>query len=137
MTYTREILKDAAIGVAVAETPEGLSAIHQPGCAAAIWLRQPTAGFQQWIDALDPGDLPQARMTLQPALVRAAITELCNAAGTPERPERTQLIDDIAALAHPALRHRVLLSYKAEAEGVTIEDVIDRLLSSVTSTVAG
>ena len=41
--------------------------------------------------------------------------------------------DDIAALAHPTLRHRVLLSYKAEAEGVTIEDVIDRLLSTVSS----
>jgi MoxR-like ATPase len=39
--------------------------------------------------------------------------------------------DDIRALAHPTLRHRVLLSYKAEAEGVTIEDVIDRLLSTV------
>ena len=31
--------------------------------------------------------------------------------------------EDIRALAHPTLRHRVLLSYKAEAEGVTIEDV--------------
>lgn len=40
-------------------------------------------------------------------------------------------IDDVQALAHPTLRHRVLLSYKAEAEGVTIEDVIDRLLASV------
>ena len=40
-------------------------------------------------------------------------------------------LDDVRALAHPTLRHRVLLSYKAEAEGVTIEDVIDRLLSSV------
>jgi MoxR-like ATPase len=40
-------------------------------------------------------------------------------------------IDDVQALAHPTLRHRVLLSYKAEAEGVTIEDVIDRLLTSV------
>lgn len=39
--------------------------------------------------------------------------------------------DDIQALAHPTLRHRVLLSYKAEAEGVTIEDVIDRLLATV------
>ncbi|TWT76393.1 ATPase family associated with various cellular activities (AAA) [Planctomycetes bacterium CA13] len=39
--------------------------------------------------------------------------------------------EDIRALAHPALRHRVLLSYKAEAEGVTIEDVIDQLLSTV------
>jgi MoxR-like ATPase len=42
-------------------------------------------------------------------------------------------LDDIRALAHPALRHRVLLSYKAEAEGVTVEDVIDRLLSSVST----
>jgi MoxR-like ATPase len=42
--------------------------------------------------------------------------------------------DDIRALAHPTLRHRVLLSYKAEAEGVTIEDVIDRLISSVSTT---
>jgi len=40
-------------------------------------------------------------------------------------------MDDIRALAHPTLRHRVLLSYKAEAEGVTIEDVIDRLMSAV------
>ncbi len=40
-------------------------------------------------------------------------------------------IDDIRALAHPTLRHRVLLSYKAEAEGVTIENVIDQLLSTV------
>ncbi|NND97562.1 MAG: MoxR family ATPase [Pirellulaceae bacterium] len=40
-------------------------------------------------------------------------------------------MEDIRALAHPTLRHRVLLSYKAEAEGVTIEDVIDKLLSSV------
>jgi MoxR-like ATPase len=42
-------------------------------------------------------------------------------------------MDDIRALAHPALRHRVLLSYKAEAEGVTIEGVIDQLLESVSS----
>ena len=42
-------------------------------------------------------------------------------------------LDDIRALAHPTLRHRVLLSYKAEAEGVTIEDVIDRLLTTVAS----
>lgn len=40
-------------------------------------------------------------------------------------------LDDIRALAHPTLRHRVILSYKAEAEGGTVEDVIDQLLSSV------
>ena len=40
-------------------------------------------------------------------------------------------MDDIRSLAHPTLRHRVLLSYKAEAEGVTIEDVIDQLLTTI------
>ncbi|MEM9587604.1 MAG: AAA family ATPase [Planctomycetota bacterium] len=39
--------------------------------------------------------------------------------------------DDVRALAHPTLRHRVLLSYKAEAEGVSVADVIDRLLATV------
>ncbi|WP_146409695.1 AAA family ATPase [Allorhodopirellula heiligendammensis] len=42
-------------------------------------------------------------------------------------------MDDIRALAHPTLRHRVLLSYKAEAEGITIENVIDQLLSNVST----
>jgi len=38
---------------------------------------------------------------------------------------------DIRALAHPVLRHRILINYRAEAEGVTVESVIDRLLQSV------
>ena len=36
--------------------------------------------------------------------------------------------EDIRALAHPTLRHRILINYRAEAEGVTVEKVIDRLL---------
>ena len=39
--------------------------------------------------------------------------------------------DDIRALAHPTLRHRVLLGYRAEADGVTVDAVIDRLLEHV------
>nr|WP_235951715.1 AAA family ATPase [Crateriforma spongiae] len=39
--------------------------------------------------------------------------------------------DDIRALAQPTLRHRVLLSYKAEAEGLSVENVIDQLLEHV------
>jgi MoxR-like ATPase len=39
--------------------------------------------------------------------------------------------EDIRALAYPTLRHRILLNYRAEAEGVTVESVIDRLLDSV------
>lgn len=39
--------------------------------------------------------------------------------------------EDIRALAHPVLRHRVLINYRAEAEGVTTDNLIDRLLKSV------
>src|SRR5262245_4729707 len=38
-------------------------------------------------------------------------------------------IEDIQALAIPALRHRILLNYRAEAEGVKIDEVVKRLRS--------
>ncbi len=101
MSLAREVVLDADIdiaAVAITDTPEGLCAIHQSGCAAAIWRRQPTREFQEWIDTLDPDRLPQTRVTLQPATVRAAMTELCAAAGVPDGPNRLRLIDDIAGL---------------------------------------
>jgi MoxR-like ATPase len=42
--------------------------------------------------------------------------------------------DDIRALALPVLRHRVLINYRAEAEGVVIGNLVDRLLKSVKET---
>ncbi|WP_164102444.1 AAA family ATPase [Candidatus Laterigemmans baculatus] len=42
--------------------------------------------------------------------------------------------DDIQALAHPTLRHRILLGYKADAEGITTEQLIGRLIESVPHT---
>src|SRR5438876_6498306 len=40
-------------------------------------------------------------------------------------------VEDIQALAQPTLRHRILLNYRAEAEGVTVESVVERLLETV------
>ena len=37
-------------------------------------------------------------------------------------------IDDVKAVAHPVLRHRVFKNYKAEAEGLTIDQLITELL---------
>ena len=39
-------------------------------------------------------------------------------------------LDDIQSLAVPALRHRILLNYRAEAEGVRVDDVVKRLLTT-------
>jgi MoxR-like ATPase len=40
-------------------------------------------------------------------------------------------LDDLKSLAHATLRHRILINYRAEAEGITVEKVIDRLLETV------
>lgn len=99
MSYLREMVEGAAIGVGLADTPDGLSAIHQPGCAAAIWRRSPLPTFQSWIEGLAPEQLPRARVILRPDAVRSTVTELCASSGLPECAERTRLVDDIAALA--------------------------------------
>ena len=39
--------------------------------------------------------------------------------------------DDIRAMAHPVLRHRVLTNFHAQSEGITTDTLIDRLLEAV------
>ena len=39
--------------------------------------------------------------------------------------------EDIRALAHPVLRHRVLLNFHAESEGITADQIVDNLLDYV------
>ena len=41
--------------------------------------------------------------------------------------------EDVHAVIYPVLRHRLLLSYHAQAEGITGNDVVDELLSTVAS----
>ena len=42
-------------------------------------------------------------------------------------------IQDIKALAAPVLRHRVLVNYRAEAEGISTQKIIDQLLDHVST----
>ncbi len=39
--------------------------------------------------------------------------------------------EDIHSLAYPTLRHRILLNYRAEAEGMTVDRLVERLLETV------
>ncbi len=39
--------------------------------------------------------------------------------------------DDIVALAHPVLRHRIVPTFNAEAEGVKVDDIITRIINVV------
>jgi MoxR-like ATPase len=39
--------------------------------------------------------------------------------------------EDVKAIAHPVLRHRVITNYSAEAEGFTTDRITDELLASI------
>ena len=39
--------------------------------------------------------------------------------------------DDIRALTHPVLRHRLLLNFNAESEGITSDQIVDQLVEAV------
>ena len=99
MTVVQDIVTESIIGVRAVDTPEQLSAIRHPGCAAAIWQRQPLAGFQAWLDGLDADCLPMGQMVLPSGTVRNEVLQICKICGTPDCPERAVLIDDIAGLA--------------------------------------
>jgi MoxR-like ATPase len=40
-------------------------------------------------------------------------------------------VEDVRALAHPTLQHRIITNFHAEAEGVRTRALIDRLLDAV------
>jgi MoxR-like ATPase len=46
-------------------------------------------------------------------------------------------LEDVRALAHPVMRHRVLTNFHAESEGVTTDQIIDRLVASVPAPKSG
>ena len=72
MTLQQSLVREQSVGVSQASTAKGLASIKDPGCSAAIWKREPAAKFQNWIDSLDPADLPRARIMLRAEMVREA-----------------------------------------------------------------
>jgi MoxR-like ATPase len=42
-------------------------------------------------------------------------------------------VDDVRAIAHPVMRHRIVTNFNADADGVSTDDLIDRLLDNVSS----
>jgi MoxR-like ATPase len=39
--------------------------------------------------------------------------------------------DDVRAVAHPVLRHRIIVNFNAESEGVTTDTIVDRLIEAL------
>ena len=45
--------------------------------------------------------------------------------------------EDITSVAHPALRHRIICNYHAEASGISPDSIVDKLLAAVPPPVSG
>ena len=45
--------------------------------------------------------------------------------------------DDIRAMAHPVMRHRLLTNFRAESEGITTDSIVDELLQRVAVPTSG
>jgi MoxR-like ATPase len=69
-------------------------------------------------DYLEWGAGPRASQFL---VVGAKCNALLNGKYSPD-------IEDVIAVSRPALRHRIVRNFKAEAEGITIDSIIDRLV---------
>ncbi|MTH97183.1 DUF1826 domain-containing protein [Roseibium sp. RKSG952] len=93
------IHRPAAGDVVIGRDADILSDVDAPGIAAAIWQRIPDPDFQNWIDALPAGQLPDLRTTVPVHLAEAALLSACGLAGMPDGPEQHRLASDAAALA--------------------------------------
>ena len=49
----------------------------------------------------------------------------------PERPLSPAGREDVQKIAIPVLRHRISTNFQAQAEGLSNEDIIERLLSEI------
>jgi len=85
-----------------------------------VSLTRPFTGFgHAWAkDYLAWGSGPRASQFL---IVGARTHAILNGKLSPD-------IEDVRAVAHNILRHRIIKNYKAEAEGISVDDIINKLL---------
>ena len=44
-------------------------------------------------------------------------------------------LEDVQALSQPVLRHRIVPTFNAEAEGIAVEEIVQRLLDAMPKSV--
>jgi MoxR-like ATPase len=97
-------------------TPEN---VYKYAVNLVTMTRPNTPQAHQWAnDYLTWGSGPRASQFL---IVGARTHAVLNGKYSPD-------IEDVKAVAHNILRHRIIKNYKAEAEGITVENIIDELL---------
>lgn len=95
--------------------------VYRYAVKLATLTRPGTATAHQWAnDYLSWGAGPRASQFL---IIGARTHAVLGSKYSPD-------IEDVKAVAYNILRHRIIKNYKAEAEGITIEQIIDKLLAA-------
>lgn len=106
----QHLVRRVPIADNVVEYAVKLSHLTRPGVNGSANANQ----FLEW------GAGPRASQFL---VLGAKCNALLNGKYSPD-------IEDVQALARPVLRHRIVRNFKAEAEGVTVDGIIDKLLTA-------
>ena len=95
--------------------------VYRYAVSLATLTRPGTTGAHPWAnDYLSWGAGPRASQFL---IIGARTHAILNGKYSPD-------IEDVRAVSYNILRHRIIKNYKAEAEGITVEQIIDKLLAA-------
>ncbi len=109
--YYQELIRKVPVNDNVLKYAVNLSSATRPGKEKSSELANK---YINW------GAGPRASQFL---IIAAKTLSVLNGKFSPD-------IEDIKTIAHPVLRHRITKNYKAEAEGITIDNIIDELLKN-------
>ena len=111
INYYQELIRRVPVNENVIKFAVNLSSLTRPGKEKAHLF---ASKYIHW------GVGPRASQYL---IIGAKAHAVLNGKFSPD-------IEDVKAIAHPVLRHRIIKNYKAEAEGITIDYIISELLNA-------
>lgn len=109
IVYFQHLVRRVPVPDNVIDYAVRLAAKTRPGSAEASTLAN---DFLEW------GAGPRASQYL---VLGAKCNALLNGKYSPD-------IEDVRAIAKPVLRHRIVRNFKAEAEGISVDQIIERLM---------
>src|SRR5688500_3343802 len=110
ITYFQHLVRRVPVADNVIEYSVALANKTRPGVAGGSSVAQE---YLEW------GAGPRASQYL---VMGAKCNALLNGKYSPD-------IEDVQAIAKPVLRHRIVRNFKAEAEGISVDDVINKLMT--------
>lgn len=110
IAYFQHLIRRVPVAENVIEYAVGLANKTRPGVAGSAQIAN---------DYLEWGAGPRASQYL---VLGSKCNAILNGKYSPD-------IEDVQAIAKPVLRHRIVLNFKAEAEGISVDNLIERLMA--------